>query len=81
MNTCQLWRMKGFPVGNVSQKPEAKPSRNKSQGYPCSAEEPDLKRVQCLFISAAIKHKSPIIDSYGMVATLKKEHKKLVQNN
>jgi len=59
----------GFPAGNVSQKPETKPSRSKSQGYPCSAAEPDLNNVQCLFISAAIKHKAPVMTSYGMVVT------------
>lgn len=81
MNTCWLWRTKGFPVGYMySQKPEPRTIRNKSQGYPCFSEEQNLNGVQYLFVSATIKHKAPVIDSYRMVVTLmkKKNHPKII---
>lgn len=63
-------------MGNMySQKPEPRTIRNKSQGYPCFSERQDLNGVQYLFVSATIKHKAPIIDSYRMVVTLTKKKK------
>lgn len=66
-----------------SQKSEPKTLRDKPQGYSRFSEEQDLLRVQCLFISAAIKHKATVIDSYEVVVTSKKEYERthLVQKS